>query len=55
MLDNLLPILAPLLQRRYQDARRAYLSTTDYPWPQRRSRKRKPVPGVLDVADDEAG
>lgn len=54
MIDNALPIVGPLLQARYVAARRKYLSETPYPWPERRSRKRKPIPGTYDaIAEDE--
>lgn len=53
--DNWLPAVSDLLQRAYREQRRDYLATTDFPWPARRSRKRKPYPGVLDVVDDSEG
>jgi hypothetical protein len=55
MLDGWWPIVGPMLQQRYHEKQRAYRSSVGLPWPERRSRKRKPIPGVLDVADDEAG
>lgn len=55
MLDNWLPVVSDILHRRYREQRREYLAATDFPWPARRSRKRKPFPGVLDVADDSEG
>lgn len=55
MLDNWWPIVGPMLQQRYHEKQRAYRASVGLPWPERRSRKRKPIPGVLNVADDEAG
>lgn len=52
--DQILPAVGKLLQRRYVESRRQFLTTTPYPWPKRRV-KRKPLPGVLDLADAEMG
>lgn len=60
MRDNVLPEVSRLLQAAYHDRLRARLELvareTDNrvkPWPIRRSRRRKPIPGVFDAADDE--
>lgn len=54
MIDNALPLVGPLLQARYREQRRAYLAAINLPWPERRSRKRKPIPGTYDgLAVDE--
>lgn len=51
--------LAPYLQRQYEDSRRAYLEWASQhvqyvtPWPIRRSRKRRPIPGTCDGFADE--
>jgi hypothetical protein len=53
--DNWLPIIAPLLHERYREQRRAWCAEVGFPWPERRSRKRKPIPGVIDVVDETEG
>jgi hypothetical protein len=53
MLDNPLPILSRLLGSRYREQRRAYLESINWPWPERRSRKRKPFPGLLEPVEPE--
>lgn len=56
---NLWPQVSVLLQRRYLELRRAHLEEAAKhnpnitPWPQRRSRKRKPIPGLYEVFDLE--
>lgn len=61
MRDNVLPEVSRLLQSAYHDRLRARLEAVarEHPdagvtaWPARRSRKRKPIPGVHDAAADE--
>lgn len=61
--DNLWPVVAPLLQQRYHEAYRArlaeyaqaYPQDNIKPWPLRRSSRRRPIPGVLDVAAWDEG
>jgi hypothetical protein len=53
VLDNYLPIVSRLLGQRYRDELRKYKATTDYPWPERRSRKRKPFPGLHEPVEPE--
>ena len=61
MIDNPLPMVGKLLQRAYTDRRRAYtqaaaaLIPTMTPWLQRRSSKRRAIPGVIDVPTDSEG
>lgn len=64
MIDNALPIVGPLLQRAYNDdqRRRRDALADAYPaemahmrWPKRRSSKRRPIPGVIDVPTDSEG
>lgn len=55
---NLWPIVAPLLQARYREARMAYIDEAARlglmtPWPKRRTSKRKPVPGTLEALEVE--
>jgi hypothetical protein len=55
MNSNLWPTVGPLLQQAYVDRRRAFIAA--HPdlaqWPRRRSRKRKPIPGVIDALEQE--
>lgn len=53
MLDNYLPVIAPVLWRAYHQKRRAWAAEIGFPFPERRSRKRKPIPGLLEPAEDE--
>ena len=55
MIANVLPVLSVLLERRYREQRRSYLAEAGFPWPERRSRKRRPIPGVLDFVDETEG
>lgn len=61
MIDNALPMVAAVLHRAYRENRRAYveeasrLISTMSPWPKRRSSKRRPIPGVIDVPSDAEG
>lgn len=63
ILDNMLPIVGPLLQQRYHEAFRArlaeyaqaYPEDNIKPWPLRRSSKRKPIPGTLCLAVEDEG
>lgn len=49
--ESVLPWVGAVLQARWHEARRAYIQA--HPdienWPKRRSRKRKPIPGVYDL------
>jgi len=60
MIDNALPMVGKLLQRRYNDERRAWVDAVANtlphltPWPKRRSSKRRPVPGLW-PADNDVG
>ena len=60
MNDNVLPIVGTLLQRSYNDDRRAWtlaacsVIPTMKPWPKRRT-KRRPIPGVIDAPTDSEG
>ena len=53
--EAILPWVAGVLQGRYQDQRRAYIVSQPGlpPWPKRRSRKRKPIPGVYDLDETD--
>lgn len=58
MMDNALPAVSRLLQARYVESRAAWVADPDNglkPLPRRRTSKRKPIPGVLDVADHSEG
>lgn len=63
ILDNMLPATAAVLHRRYVAQRRAWVdavraSHPEMPiaaYPLRRSRKRRPIPGVLDAAAEDEG
>jgi hypothetical protein len=58
---NLWPVVAPLLQRAYQEHRRAWLDEASQAipniavWPRRRTSKRKPLPGLIEVAEQDDG
>lgn len=55
---NLWPAVAPLLQARYLDSRRAWIEAHPdivTPWPKRRTSKRKPIPGLYEVAAESEG
>ncbi|MCR5876987.1 hypothetical protein [Phenylobacterium sp. J367] len=56
-MDNALPAVARLLQRRYLDARRAYVADPANglrPWPKRPT-KRKPIPGLYEAPQEVEG
>jgi hypothetical protein len=53
VLDNPLPTLSRPLGSRYTEQRRTYLESIGNPWPERRSRKRKPPPGLLEPVEPE--
>lgn len=58
MSPNLWPDVAPLLQARYVEQRRDWIASNPdiiAPWPQRRSRKRKPIPGLFEAATESEG
>lgn len=55
MTPNLWPVIGPLLQRRYIDARRAWVADPQNglrPLPKRPT-KRKPFPGVYDAQEQD--
>lgn len=54
-MDVLTPEQAEERQAAYHEVRRAWAEEINFPFPERRSRKRKPFPGVLDAADDSEG
>lgn len=49
------PDEAAELQRAYTDRRRAWAEEIGRPHLQRRTSKRKPIPGVIDVATEDDG
>lgn len=49
------PDEADQLQAAYREQRAAWAEAIGRPFPQRRSSKRKPIPGVIDLDDDEVG
>ncbi|MDO8800031.1 hypothetical protein [Phenylobacterium sp.] len=53
---NYLPAVSKLLQARYEEARRIWVSDPSnglLPYPKRRTSKRKPIPATLDVREVE--
>jgi hypothetical protein len=55
ILENMLPVVSPALWRAYHEKRRAWAAEIGFPFPERRSRKRKPIPGAIDANDPELG
>lgn len=53
--DVLSPAEAEALQEAYHETRRAWAAEIGFPFPERRSRKRKPIPGAIDAEDPELG
>jgi hypothetical protein len=53
--DVLSPDEAEAAQQAYHERRRAWAAEIGFPFPERRSRKRKPIPGVIDVVDETEG
>lgn len=51
--DHVLPVVAKLLQARYEARFRQRRASIGLPLPKRRPRARKPIPGVLDIAEIE--
>lgn len=49
------PEEAEALQAEYVERRAAWAEEINRPFPQRRTSKRKPEPGVVDAADEEMG
>ena len=53
---NYLPAVSKLLQARYNEARRLWVADPSnglLPYPKRRTRKAKPIPGTLDAQEIE--
>jgi hypothetical protein len=55
--ETILPWVSALLQGRWHEARRQYIES--HPdienWPKRRSRKRKPIPGLYEIVEELDG